>query len=105
MLIVAAGVCEFEAEISKNGQTREHVLLAYTLVVRQLIVGNNKMDSTEPNYSQVHYEEIVNEVSTYIEKIGYNPDTVAMTCQYWVFTKLQVAGVIYFVIVQETFLN
>lgn len=52
------------------------------------------MDSTEPNYSQAHYEEIVNEVSTYIEKIGYNPDTVAMTCQYWVFTKLQVAGVI-----------
>ncbi len=77
MLIVAAGVGEFEAGISKNGQTREHALLAYTLGVKQLIVGVNKMDSTEPSYSQKRYEEIVKEVSTYIKKIGYNPDTVA----------------------------
>lgn len=77
VLIVAAGVGEFEAGISKNGQTREHALLAYTLGVKQLIVGVNKMDSTEPPYSQKRYEEIVKEVSTYIKKIGYNPDTVA----------------------------
>ncbi|KAF3825827.1 hypothetical protein GH733_006654 [Mirounga leonina] len=77
VLIVAAGVSEFEASISKNGQTREHALLAYTLGVKQLIVGVNKMDSTEPPYSQKRYEEIVKEVSTYIKKIGYNPDTVA----------------------------
>ena len=50
VLIVAAGVGEFEAGISKNGQTREHALLAYTLGVKQLIVGVNKMDSTEPPY-------------------------------------------------------
>ncbi|EPY78002.1 elongation factor 1-alpha 1 [Camelus ferus] len=77
VLIVAAGVGEFEAGISKNGQTREHALLAYTLGVKQLIVGVNKMDSTEPPYSQKRYEEIVKEVSTYIKKIGYNPDTIA----------------------------
>ncbi|XP_025228067.1 putative elongation factor 1-alpha-like 3 [Theropithecus gelada] len=35
------------------------------------------MDSTEPPYSQKRYEEIIKEVSTYIKKIGYNPDTVA----------------------------
>lgn len=68
---------EFEAGISKNGQTREHALLAYTLGVKQLIVGVNKMDSTEPTFSQARYEEIVKEVSIYIRKIGYNPDTVA----------------------------
>ncbi|EHB00792.1 Putative elongation factor 1-alpha-like 3 [Heterocephalus glaber] len=77
VLIVAAGVGEFLAGISKNGQTREHSLLAYTLGVKQLIVGVNKMDSIEPPYSQKRYEEIVKEVSTYIKKIGYNPDTVA----------------------------
>ncbi|MBZ3869528.1 Elongation factor 1-alpha 1 [Sciurus carolinensis] len=77
VLMVAAGVGEFEAAISKNGQTREHTLLAYTLSVKQLIVGVNKMDSTEPPYSQKRYEEIIKEVSTYIKKIGYNPDTVA----------------------------
>lgn len=53
VLIVAAGVGEFEAGISKNGQTREHALLAFTLGVKQLIVGVNKMDSTEPPYSEV----------------------------------------------------
>ena len=53
MLIVAAGTGEFEAGISKNGQTREHALLAFTLGVKQMIVGVNKMDSTEPPYSDV----------------------------------------------------
>uniref|UniRef100_A0A8I3MIA6 Tr-type G domain-containing protein n=1 Tax=Canis lupus familiaris TaxID=9615 RepID=A0A8I3MIA6_CANLF len=77
VLSVAAGVGEFEAGISKNGQTSEHALLAYTLGVKQLIVGVNKMDSTEPPYSQKRYEEIIKEVNTYIKKIGYNPDTVA----------------------------
>merc|ERR1712013_685888 len=38
VLIIASGTGEFEAGISKNGQTREHALLAYTLGVKQLIV-------------------------------------------------------------------
>jgi elongation factor 1-alpha len=77
VLIVAAGVGEFEAGISKNGQTREHALLAYTLGVKQLIVGVNKMDSTEPPFSEARFEEIKKEVSAYVKKIGYNPAAVA----------------------------
>ncbi|KAJ8973279.1 hypothetical protein NQ317_019545 [Molorchus minor] len=77
VLIVAAGTGEFEAGISKNGQTREHALLAFTLGVKQLVVGVNKMDSTEPPYSENRYEEIKKEVSSYIKKIGYNPAAVA----------------------------
>ena len=76
VLVVAAGVGEFEAGISKNGQTREHALLAFTLGVKQLIVGVNKMDSTEPPYSETRFEEIKKEVSQYIKKIGYNPECV-----------------------------
>lgn len=34
ILIIAAGQGEFEAGISKEGQTREHALLAYTMGVR-----------------------------------------------------------------------
>ncbi|KAL0618333.1 Elongation factor 1-alpha [Plecturocebus cupreus] len=75
VLIVAAGVGEFEAGISKNGQTQEHALLAYTLDVKQLLVGVNKMDFTEPLDSQKRYEEIIKEVSIYIKKIGYNSNT------------------------------
>ncbi|PAA70454.1 hypothetical protein BOX15_Mlig033269g1 [Macrostomum lignano] len=77
VLIIAAGVGEFEAGISKNGQTREHALLAYTLGVKQMIIGVNKMDSTEPPYSEARYNEIKKEVSAYIKKVGYNPDAVA----------------------------
>ena len=36
-LIVAADVDEFEAGISKSGQTHEHALVAYTLRVKQLV--------------------------------------------------------------------
>jgi len=76
VLIIAGGTGEFEAGISKNGQTREHALLAYTLGVRQMIIGVNKMDSTEPPFSQSRFEEIQKEVATYIKKIGYNPVSV-----------------------------
>ncbi len=45
ILIIASGIGEFEAGISKDGQTREHALLAFTLGVRQLIIAINKMDT------------------------------------------------------------
>ena len=77
VLIVAAGTGEFEAGISKDGQTREHALLAYTLGVKQLIIGVNKMDSTAPPYSESRFREIEKEVASYIKKIGYNPKAVA----------------------------
>ncbi|XP_069372103.1 elongation factor 1-alpha-like [Paralichthys olivaceus] len=77
VLIVAAGVGEFEAGISKNGQTREHALLAYTLGVKQLIVGVNKMDSTEPPYSEKRFEEVKKEVGNFLKKTGYNPKSIA----------------------------
>jgi len=77
VLIIAAGTGEFEAGISKNGQTREHALLAYTLGVKQLIVAINKIDSTEPPYSEARFEEITKEVKGFIKKVGYNPDAVA----------------------------
>merc|ERR1712168_923794 len=77
VLIVAAGVGEFEAGISKNGQTRENALLAYTLGVKQMIVGINKIDNTEPPYSEARYKEIKKEVESYVKKVGYNPKGVA----------------------------
>ncbi len=77
MLIVASGTGEFEAGISKNGQTREHALLAFTLGVKQMIVCTNKMDTTEPPFSEARFTEIVKEVTGYLKKVGYNPAAVA----------------------------
>nr|BAN37850.1 elongation factor 1-alpha 1 [Entamoeba histolytica] len=74
ILIVAAGTGEFEAGISKNGQTREHILLSYTLGAKQMIVGVNKMDAIQ--YKQERYEEIKKEISAFLKKTGYNPDKI-----------------------------
>merc|ERR1711959_103458 len=74
ILIIASGTGEFEAGISKDGQTREHALLAFTLGVRQLIVAINKMDTCK--YSQERYEEIIKETSNFIKKVGFNPKGV-----------------------------
>ncbi|KAF7999980.1 hypothetical protein OXX79_000887 [Metschnikowia pulcherrima] len=74
ILIIAGGVGEFEAGISKDGQTREHALLAYTLGVRQLIVAVNKMDSVK--WDKNRFEEIIKETSNFVKKVGYNPKTV-----------------------------
>jgi len=51
VLMIAAGEGEFEAGFSKDGQTREHALLAQTMGVRQMIVAINKMDDKSVNYS------------------------------------------------------
>jgi len=76
ILVIAAGEGEFEAGISKNGQTREHALLAFTLGVKQMIVIINKMDSPSVNWSEKRYEEIKKEVGGYLKKVGYNPKNV-----------------------------
>jgi len=76
VLVVASGTGEFEAGISKEGQTREHALLAYTLGVKQIAVAINKMDDKSVNFGQARYEEIKKEVSLYLKKVGYNPDKV-----------------------------
>ena len=71
VLMIASGEGEFEAGFSKDGQTREHALLAQTMGVRQMIVAINKMDTTK--YSEKRYNEIKSELSIYLKKVGYNP--------------------------------
>jgi elongation factor 1-alpha len=76
LLMIASPPGEFEAGISKEGQTREHALLAFTLGVKQMIVCVNKMDEKTVNWSQSRFDEIQKEVSEYLKKVGYNPAKV-----------------------------
>jgi elongation factor 1-alpha len=76
LLMIASPPGEFEAGISKEGQTREHALLAFTLGVKQMIVCVNKMDEKTVSWSQSRFDEIQKEVAEYLKKVGYNPAKV-----------------------------
>lgn len=41
-----------------------------------MIVCVNKMDEKTVNFSKDRYEEIKVELSTYLKKVGYNPDKI-----------------------------
>jgi len=74
ILMVAAGQGEFEAGYSKEGQTREHPLLAFTLGIKQMIVTINKMDDKSVNWSEARFKEISDELTKYLTKVGYKPE-------------------------------
>jgi elongation factor 1-alpha len=76
VLVIDSTTGGFEAGISKDGQTREHAMLAFTLGVKQMIVCTNKMDDKSVNWAQSRYEEIQKEVQDYLKKVGYNVKTV-----------------------------
>merc|ERR1711990_239671 len=76
ILMIASPSGEFESGWSKEGQTREHALLAFTMGVKQMIVCCNKMDAKGADYKEERYKEIQAEVSHYLKQVGYKIDTV-----------------------------
>merc|ERR1712013_407461 len=76
ILMIASDVGGFEAGFSKDGQTREHALLAQTMGVKQMIVAINKIDDSSVKYSQKRFDEIRSELTIYLKKVGYNPDKI-----------------------------
>merc|ERR1712032_334988 len=72
VLMIASDAGGFEAGFSKEGQTREHALLAQTMGVKQMVVAINKMDDSSVKYAQSRYDEIKAELTTYLKKVGYN---------------------------------
>jgi elongation factor 1-alpha len=76
ILMIASPSGEFESGWSKEGQTREHALLAFTMGVKQMIVCCNKMDAKGADYKEERYNEIKAEVSLYLKQVGYKIETV-----------------------------
>ena len=74
ILVVSAGVGEFEAGIGKDGQTREHALLAFTMGIKQVICAVNKMDTH--NFSEERFMDIKKEVLDYLKKIGFQEKNI-----------------------------
>ena len=76
VLMISSQGGEFEAGISKEGQTKEHALLAYTLGVKEMIVSVNKMDHPSTNYSEERFNEIVSEAKIFLKNAGYKPEKI-----------------------------
>jgi len=53
-------------------QTQEHVFLARTLGIGEMIVGVNKMDLVD--YGEGRYKEVVDEVTQLLKQVQFNPD-------------------------------
>lgn len=76
ILVISARKGEFEAGMSPEGQTREHIILAKTMGIEQIIVAVNKMDAAEPPYSQERYKQIVDTLSKFFKGLGYDPSKI-----------------------------
>jgi len=55
-------------------QTKEHMFLARTLGVNQMVVAINKMDDTKPPYDKARYEAVKADVDKLAKSVGYKDD-------------------------------
>ncbi|SNQ59242.1 translation elongation factor EF-1 subunit alpha [Candidatus Methanoperedens nitratireducens] len=69
-----AAILVCAAKEGVQSQTREHVFLARTLGITQLIIALNKMD--EVNYDKARYDQVKADLSTLLKMVGYKPDEI-----------------------------
>ncbi len=71
-----AAVLVVSAAEGPQEQTKEHIFLARTLGVNQLVVAINKMDATKPPYDQKRFNEVKEQVTNLLKTVGYKVDKV-----------------------------
>jgi len=71
--VISARKNEFEAGFEKEGQTREHIQLAKTAGVAELIIVINKMDDETVKWSEERYNECKSKLSPFLKKSGFRP--------------------------------
>lgn len=69
-----AAILTVDAKDGVMEQTKEHVFLATTLGINQLIIAVNKMDSVD--YSEDRFNEVKEDVSALLKMVGYKPDDI-----------------------------
>ncbi|MEM4442383.1 MAG: translation elongation factor EF-1 subunit alpha [Ignisphaera sp.] len=78
VLAISAKKGEFEAGMSPEGQTREHILLAKTMGIDNLIIAITKMDTTEPPYSEKRFIEIIEILTKFLKVVGYKLESITV---------------------------
>lgn len=74
LLVVSARTGEFESGFDKQGQTREHALLALTLGITRIIIVVNKMD--EINWDKKRFDEIETSVRKFLTELSFKEKNV-----------------------------
>lgn len=78
-LVISARTGEFEAGFEKNGQTREHAMLARALGAQNLIVVVNKMDTC--NWAESRFKYIKDRLDPFLKNYcGFDPKFVTYVC-------------------------
>ena len=77
-LVISAKPGEFESGFEKNGQTKEHAMLAKALGVQRLVIVVNKMDIV--NWSKDRFDYIKTNLSRFlVENCGYEEEDIFWT--------------------------
>ena len=75
LLVIDSGINAFSAGFYKDGQTREHALLAKTLGITQLIVAINKLELFD--WNKERYDEIVETLEKFlIDELGFDKKNI-----------------------------
>ena len=71
-----AAVLVVAAQHGVMAQTKEHVFLARTLGVNQVIVALNQMDATQPAYDEATFNKVKADVDSLMKSVGYKDDQI-----------------------------
>ncbi|GIQ88986.1 hypothetical protein KIPB_011350 [Kipferlia bialata] len=72
VLVVSARKGEYETGFQRNGQTREHALIARTCGINSMVVAINKMDDPTVNWNKDRFDEIVAGLSPFLKGCGFS---------------------------------
>jgi len=74
LLVVDATTGSFESGFQQGGQTKEHLILARSLGISQLIIAINKLDMLE--WSKNRFEEIKGQLDYFLKQLGFESNKV-----------------------------
>jgi len=69
-----AAILVVAAQHGVMAQTKEHMFLARTLGVKQMVVAINQIDATKPPYDKKRYDEVKAEVDKLAKSVGYKDE-------------------------------